>query len=68
MELFLAALMVIGIFVVGPALIGLGVVGAHVARERIQTARTLEYQGAGAEAKATQPEREPVAAGPRKGR
>ena len=68
MELFLAVLMVIGIFVVGPALIGLGVVGTYVARERIQTARTLRYQGAGAEAEATEPERELVAAGPRKGR
>ena len=66
MELFLAVLMVIGIFVVGPALVGLAIVGGHVARERIQTARALRYQGAGAEAAATEPERELVVAGPRK--
>ena len=66
MELFLAALMVIGIFLVGPTLIGLGIVGTYVARERILTARALRYQCAGAKATATKPERDLVAAGPQK--
>ena len=66
MEVFLAVLMAIGIFVVAPALIGFAIVGGYVARERTHIARTLRYQGAGAEVKATEPESELVAAGPRK--
>ena len=66
MELFLAVLMAIGIFVVAPAIIGLGIVGTHVAYERVHTARTPKHEAATA-GKAEQ-EREVVAGGPRKGR
>ena len=70
MELFLAALMVIGIFVVAPALIGLGIVGGAVVRERIQIARALKYETAATatatKVEATEQERELVAAGYKK--
>ena len=48
MEVFLAALMVLGIFVVAPALIGFIIVGAFVLRERMQTARALKHEAADA--------------------
>ena len=78
MELFLAALMVIGIFVVAPALIGFVIVGVFVLRERMQTARALKHEAAAAataletkvesvaEPKTAEEERELAARGQRK--
>ena len=67
MELFLTALMVIGIFVVAPTLIGLGIVGGAVVRERIQIGRVLKHEAAATatatKVEAPEQERELVAAG-----
>lgn len=67
MELFLAALMVIGIFVVAPAIIGLGIVGGAVVRDRIQITRSLKYEtlatATATQVEATEQERELVTAG-----
>ena len=50
MDVFLAFLMVIGIFVIGPALIGLAIVGGYVLRERMHLAEARRH---GHEASAT---------------
>ena len=78
METALGMLMAIGIFIVGPALIGFAIVGTVVLRERMRTARALKHEAeaaatavetkveAVAEPKLTEEERQIAAAGQKK--
>ena len=50
MEAALGMLIAVGVFVVGPAIIGLGILGTVVAREQRRIARAHKYQAAGAAA------------------